>query len=109
MDRQKERWLRVEDIQKFPCQDLRNIDQLWVKYSSGKFGFSIQKKILQRCFNPSKQGIRWNKFGEEVGWKRKSFLGMAKDDWKSYEELTWNISAPEGHLPASAWGLWIVE
>ena len=29
----------------FPCDDLRTIDQLWVHYSNGKFGFSVQKKI----------------------------------------------------------------
>lgn len=49
MDRQKERWLDVEHIQNFPCQDLRNIDHLWVKYSEGRFGFSVQKKIYLDC------------------------------------------------------------
>ncbi|CCQ59603.1 GUN4 domain-containing protein, partial [Crocosphaera watsonii] len=29
----------------FPCEDLRIIDQLWVKYSNGQFGFSVQKQI----------------------------------------------------------------
>jgi len=29
----------------FPCFDLRTIDQLWVKYSNGRFGFSVQKRI----------------------------------------------------------------
>ncbi|NES68857.1 MAG: GUN4 domain-containing protein, partial [Okeania sp. SIO2D1] len=32
--------LRAEDIENFPCKDLRTIDQLWVEYSNGKFGFS---------------------------------------------------------------------
>ncbi len=27
------------------CEDLRTIDQLWVKYSNGRFGFSVQKRI----------------------------------------------------------------
>ncbi|NEQ74009.1 MAG: NACHT domain-containing protein [Okeania sp. SIO2C9] len=40
-------FLRVEDIENFPCEDLRKIDQLWVKYSNGKFGFSIMKQIYQ--------------------------------------------------------------
>jgi hypothetical protein len=33
------------DEKSFPCEDLLTIDQLWVYYSNGKFGFSIQKKI----------------------------------------------------------------
>ena len=45
MGRQKEGWLEVKDIQQLPCADIRTIDQLWVKYSDGKFGFSVQKKI----------------------------------------------------------------
>ncbi|KAM3091195.1 GUN4 domain-containing protein [Phormidesmis sp. 146-35] len=49
MGRQKQGWLREEDVQQFPCQDLRTIDQLWVKYSAGKFGFSVQKQIWQEC------------------------------------------------------------
>jgi flagellar biosynthesis GTPase FlhF len=43
--RYPERWLRAEDIEQFPCADLRAIDQLWVTHSKGKFGFSVQKKI----------------------------------------------------------------
>ena len=46
MGRQQADWLRVKDIQNFPCADLRTIDQLWVKYSRGRFGFSVQKKNL---------------------------------------------------------------
>ncbi|MFM6487700.1 MAG: protein kinase domain-containing protein [Dolichospermum sp.] len=43
--REREGWLNVENIDNFPCADLRTIDQLWVKYSNGRFGFSVQKQI----------------------------------------------------------------
>jgi uncharacterized caspase-like protein len=39
-------WLEAEDIEKFPCQDLQNVDRLWVKYSNRRFGFSVQKKSM---------------------------------------------------------------
>ena len=45
--REKERYLDTESIEKFPCEDLGTIDQLWVKYSNGRFGFSVQKRIYQ--------------------------------------------------------------
>jgi hypothetical protein len=45
--REEEGWLDTESIEKFPCEDLRTIDQLWVKYSNGRFGFSVQKRIYQ--------------------------------------------------------------
>lgn len=34
-----------EDLLNFPCEMLKAIDQLWVKYSNSKFGFSVQKEI----------------------------------------------------------------
>ncbi|MBD2360169.1 GUN4 domain-containing protein [Anabaena minutissima FACHB-250] len=43
--REKQRYLELEDIRQFPCEDLRIIDQLWVNYSNGHFGFSVQKEI----------------------------------------------------------------
>lgn len=44
-NRVKQGWLDFKDIDNFPCEDLRIIDQLWVKYSNGQFGFSVQKQI----------------------------------------------------------------
>ncbi|MBP0016279.1 MAG: GUN4 domain-containing protein [Cyanobacteria bacterium SBLK] len=39
--------LNVQSIDNFPCEDLREIDQLWIHYSKGRFGFSVQKRIYQ--------------------------------------------------------------
>lgn len=35
------------DISKIPCTDLSTIDLLWTKFSEGRFGFSVQKKIVE--------------------------------------------------------------
>ncbi len=32
-----------------PCEDLQIIDSLWLKYSHGNFGFSVQKSIYDEC------------------------------------------------------------
>lgn len=106
MGRQKEGWLRVEDIEQFPCADLRMIDQLWMNYSNGKFGFSVQKKIWQECGSPTEYGKKWAVFGEAVGWKSKGLtigpVGIGAD-WKSYYKLQAYLGdtsdAPDGHLP----------
>ncbi len=39
--------LNKQDIDNFPCEDLRTINQLWLDYSKGKFGFSVQKEIYE--------------------------------------------------------------
>ncbi|MBU7583756.1 MAG: GUN4 domain-containing protein [Nostoc sp. TH1S01] len=43
--REQQGYLGLEDIRNFPCEDLRIIDKLWVDYSNGHFGFSVQKEI----------------------------------------------------------------
>ena len=37
--------LTPEYVRNFPCTAIRVIDQMWSKYSDGRFGFSIQVKI----------------------------------------------------------------
>ncbi len=90
--REEEGWLNTQSIEKFPCTDLRTIDQLWVKYSKGKFGFSVQKRIWKSL------GQKVEKFGNRVGWTKGYGKGMNKE-WKEYFEVTFDTSAPIGHLP----------
>ena len=92
-DREREGWLRRKDIDKFSCEDLRIIDQLWRKSSQGRFGFSVQKEIYQnldgkRKYNQEAKGI----FGDRVGWRKRG-------RWLDYSELIFNLNAPKGQLP----------
>lgn len=38
---------RATDISKIPCTDLLTIDTLWTKFSEGRFGFSVQRRIVE--------------------------------------------------------------
>ena len=67
------------DLENFPCEDLRTLDQLWVKYSNGKWGFSVQKLIWQECGSPMDCNDDWEKFGDRVGW-RKGGDGLSTED-----------------------------
>jgi predicted NACHT family NTPase len=93
--KEADQWLSVEDIQNFPCEDLRAIDKLWVDYSKGKFGFSVQKKVWIACGGVPGQydhGV-YKKFADQVGWQRSG-------DWLSYDELTFlSESSKNAHLP----------
>ena len=75
------------DLTNFPCQDLRTLDQLWVKYSNGKWGFSVQKEIWQECDSPVNCNDNLKKFGDRVGWRKGGRLindfGLAFDTQKS--------------------------
>lgn len=92
--RTEERWFRISDIYRFPCEDLRTIDQLWVKYSNGRFGFSVQKRIYESLggiIGYYDQKI-WEAFGDRVGWR-------VNNTWLYYDEIKFSTRAREGYLP----------
>jgi len=67
--------------------DLESLDRLWVVYSQGRFGFSVQIRLL-RSFNG-----RWELLWPRLGWKQGGV-------WTRYpRSFTWSLEAPEGHLP----------
>jgi hypothetical protein len=93
--REDEGWLDQESIEKFPCEELRTIDKLWVDYSKGKFGFSVQKKVWMACGGiPGEYDYDvYKKFADQVGWRR-------GDSWLSYKKLTFVMEASKhAHLP----------
>jgi hypothetical protein len=97
-ERTSEGWLSEEDIDQFPCEDLRTIDQLWVQYSNGLFGFSVQKRIYQNVGATRKYELDiWTAYGDRVGWRVRSHK------WLYWDALKFNTKAPEGHLPAFGW------
>jgi len=96
------RWFTEDELLNFPCTDLRTIDGLWVKYSQGQFGFSVQKQIYVETGNPLDGEYHedtYLKFAERVGW-------IKDDSWVYYRDLKANPSfSPTGEFPV---GLWLI-
>ncbi len=91
--REEKGWLNYKSIKKFPRTDLQTIDQLWVKYSSGRFGLSVQKAIYEDLGGINKYNRRiWKKLGDRIGWRRKG-------KWINYKDVVFKRTAPKGHLP----------
>jgi len=84
------KWLYFTEVENFPITDLQTINNLWLNYSEGKFGFSIQREMWLSL------GKKWDKFWPKIGWK-------AGNNWTRYpHEFIWDLSAaPKGHLPLS--------
>ncbi|MEH2009429.1 GUN4 domain-containing protein [Nostoc sp.] len=101
--REKEGWFDYESINNFPCTDLRTIDELWVKYSDGRFGFSIQKKIYLsvggKADGRGEYDDFWDKFCDRVGWKVKGNWIRDSDVAFRDSDVAFNTSAPE-YLPS---------
>ncbi|MGC8453387.1 MAG: GUN4 domain-containing protein, partial [Cylindrospermopsis raciborskii] len=92
-NRESEGYLETEDAEKFPCKELRSIDQLWLKYSRGKFGISVQQQIYQSLGGTKEYNYDvWKSMGERVGWWKGGNL-------LTYNELNFSQTAPSGQLP----------
>lgn len=60
-----------ESVKKTPWEDLNIIDSLWLKYSYGKFGLSIQSFFYRGLGgNDKQQNNVWKEFEEIVGWRK---------------------------------------
>ncbi|MGB3694030.1 MAG: GUN4 domain-containing protein [Spirulinaceae cyanobacterium] len=89
--------LNDDNIEEFSCEDLHKINNLWVKYSNGKLGFTVQRDIWLECGGQLADEYEWEtyqKFAEKVKWYNRE-----KDEW--FEEIDYesqdNIAV--GYLP----------
>lgn len=83
-------YLKNGDIERLPAEDLRIIDQLWLKYSGNRFGFSIQRFIYQDV------GEDYYGFCQRVGWPLHDPINLDS-------MLQFNLRSPLGHLPSRRW------
>ncbi|KYC35518.1 hypothetical protein WA1_06745 [Scytonema hofmannii PCC 7110] len=74
-NREEQSSLNEESIKNFSCQNLQEIDSLWVKNSGGRFGFSVQKQIWLKVGRPglstewtNDDEKAWRVFVSRVGW-----------------------------------------
>ena len=88
LDKSPRSYFQSSDIDKFPGEDLQTIDRLWVKYSDGRFGFSVQKQIYDSVEQD------FGKFCASLGWS-------TYKHFSSY--LKFSLKAPQGHLPSWSW------
>ncbi|MGH2416028.1 MAG: GUN4 domain-containing protein [Microcystaceae cyanobacterium] len=89
-------WVTTENIEALSCWDLKTIDSLLKEYSNGRFGFSVQLPIFLSTGNRPGRLVSddaFQAFGDRIGWRKNG-------DWITFKgNLTYNLNAPEGHLP----------
>lgn len=83
-------WLTLDEIAQFPQEDFESLDRLWYAYSDGRFGLSAQLQIWWDCQE------NYTEFCDRVGWR-------SGGNWVYYDDLTFQIAAPVGHLPVLPW------
>lgn len=80
-------YVYYSEVPPMAAVDLESLDRLWLTYSQGRFGFSVQLRLLRSC------GERWDLLWPKLAWK-------LNGTWTRYPgSFTWSLAAPEGHLP----------
>jgi len=83
----KRGYVYFSEVDSIPGIDLSTLNKLWIVYSRGKFGFTVQAKILDSV------GGRYDKLWPRIGWKKDGI-------WTRYpKSFDWSIEAPNGHMP----------
>eukprot|EP00963_Diacronema_lutheri_P008898 scaffold776_cov347-Pavlova_lutheri.AAC.96 len=65
------------------------MDKLWVAYSKGNYGYSVQRKIWLQCKK------EWGPFFKKIDWT----TGENNSYRKWPEDFQWRSDAAKGHLP----------
>ena len=80
-------YVYFSEVDQIPSEDLISLDRLWVAFSKGKFGFSVQARLLNTLSG------RYEMLWPKIGWKNDGV-------WTRYpNSFNWTINAPEGHMP----------
>jgi hypothetical protein len=83
----KRGYVYYSEVPAMPSADLDSLDRLWVCFSRGRFGFSVQGRLLASL------GGRWDRLWPRLAWKDGG-------RWTRYPgSFQWSIEAPEGHMP----------
>jgi hypothetical protein len=90
-------YLRPEELLNFPCTDLLTVDALWVRYSNGKWGFSVQKRIYVECGakldGSNLSDAIWEGFCHRIGW-------FKDNSYVSYSDRIFDLNnARAGEFP----------
>ena len=103
-DKDNSGFITSTEFKQIPCEDLQTIDRLWVQYSQGKFGLSVQQRIYQSLGLSQDINIdNYRNFSQQVGWAKKD--NSNNPDYHLYDDLNFSLNAPPGHLPRWTWGL----
>lgn len=93
--------LTPDAVRQFPCSVLRVIDRLWITYTGGRFGFSVQLQLYQAVGGTlesaiAQDALKLQLLGEQVGWR-------AGDQWKSLDQARHDLNDPVGCYPVIWW------
>ncbi|MBD0390189.1 MAG: GUN4 domain-containing protein [Nostoc sp. C3-bin3] len=99
--------LSEEDISKIPCECFQIIDDLWMRYSNNKFGFTIQfenylEEISKDCTFAKNEYNIFIALSKRFGWRGKHY-----NEWVDCTKILYSEELPNGFFPR--WGITILS
>jgi hypothetical protein len=87
-------WTEVKNI---PSVDFATMERLWLLYSNGNFGYSVQKRVWEVESGNFDQAIK------RIGWTLTDSNGNERKlKWFGKSEFKYDLTAPKGHLPLTS-------
>jgi len=86
-------WTEVKNL---PAVDLSTMERLWLQFSDGNYGYSVQKRVWDVENGNFDNTIR------RIGWTTVDNGNERKLKWFGKSEFTYDMSAPKGHLPLTS-------
>jgi len=94
----KRGYVYFSEAPKLPKDDMATLERLWLTYSEGKFGYSVQAKI----FNTKKVDRILERMYERIGWSKPDG-GLLRWLPDKGNEFIYDLEkAPKGHLPLTS-------
>jgi|TARA_B100000475_G_scaffold101392_1_gene73795 hypothetical protein len=87
------------EARQLPNEDLATVENLWLHYSDGKFGYTVQKNVWRL-----QKGV-FDKFCDKIGWTTTDEITgqPRKRRWFGDSEFFYSLDkAPKAHLPLTS-------
>mmetsp|Transcript_20361 Transcript_20361/g.18499 ORF Transcript_20361/g.18499 Transcript_20361/m.18499 type:complete len:241 (+) Transcript_20361:70-792(+) len=85
------------EVHRIPSVDLATMERLWLQFSNGKFGYSIQKRVWDV------ENGNFDNFIRRIGWTKMDNGIERKLRWFGQSEFIYDLDkAPTAHLPLTS-------
>jgi hypothetical protein len=96
-DAKKREYVYFTEVPNLPSTDLCTMERLWLQFSNGAFGYSVQKRVWDI------EGGNFDAFIRRIGWTTVENDSERKLRWYGKSEFIYELTkAPKGHLPLTS-------
>ena len=94
---EKRNFVYWTEVSKIPVTDLATMERLWLGFSDGKFGYSVQKRVWDI------ENGNFDNFIRRIGWTTIDNGNERKLKWFGKSEFIYDVDkAVKGHLPLTS-------